>query len=66
MTLHALPNIEEYVDRKEAASHLGVSVRTLDRMRSEGLPHWRYGRKLIRFRRSEITRWAEDNWERAA
>lgn len=58
MTLVDLqPAVEPYLTREELARVLGVGVTTLDRLRKEGLPEHRWGRRVVRFRRSEAERW---------
>jgi predicted DNA-binding transcriptional regulator AlpA len=52
------PSPEPYVDRREMARLMGVSVATIDRMRRDGMPAVTWGRRLIRFRPSESLAWA--------
>jgi hypothetical protein len=48
---------DRYLSRAELAEHLGVCVKTVDRMRREGCPSRTYGRRLRRFRLSEVEGW---------
>ena len=55
---------EPFVTEREAAKFLGLSVRTLQRWRTEpptsGAPHFfKLGAKRIAYRLSDLTRWAE-------
>jgi excisionase family DNA binding protein len=48
---------EPFLDRREMAALLGVHPATLDRMRQRGCPSYRWGRRTVRFRASEVTEW---------
>lgn len=56
---------EGYVDIQRVAAFLGVSTKTVQRwlLRAEGFPVYRLGRQL-RFRLSEVDRWARTNKQR--
>lgn len=44
----------------DVAELIGTSTRTVKRyMATAGLPHYRIGGKLVRFRRSEVAEWLE-------
>lgn len=58
--------VDELVTREELAEILKVSVPTIDRMRRAGMPHHRWGRRLVRFRVREAMAWAEARDGRAA
>jgi excisionase family DNA binding protein len=60
------PGAEQLVTREELAEILRVSVPTIDRMRRDGIPHHRWGRRLVRFRVAEAMAWAEARDRRAA
>lgn len=49
---------ERYVDRRELAELMGVSVATVDRMVSDGMPSETWGRRTRRFRPSTALAWA--------
>lgn len=49
---------ERYVSRAELADLMGVSLTTIDRMVSEGLPSETWGRRTRRFRPSLAIAWA--------
>lgn len=52
--------VEGPVDIKTAAEHLGVSVKTIRRKMSEGLPFHKFG-QLDRFYLAEINEWLKDH-----
>jgi excisionase family DNA binding protein len=47
VSLRAVPS--ELISREELASRMGCSVKTVDRMRADGMPSVRWGRRLRRF-----------------
>lgn len=49
---------ERYVDRRELAALMGVSVATVDRLVKEGMPSVTWGRRTRRFRPSVAIAWA--------
>lgn len=49
---------ERYVDRRELAEIMGVSMNTIDRMTSEGMPSETWGRRTRRFLPSAAIAWA--------
>lgn len=49
---------EPYLDRREIAEVLGVHVNTVDRMVAAGMPSETWGRRVRRFRASEVIEWA--------
>ena len=52
----------EWWDIKTAASYLGMSVGFIRKaVRLKTIPFARLGAKALRFRRSELDRWAESN-----
>ena len=58
------PSSEPFVSEREAAIHLGVSVRTLQRWRTEppimGAPRfYKLGTRRVAYRISDLSRWAE-------
>lgn len=54
----AVPEPERYVDRRELARLMGVSVATVDRLVAEGMPSETWGRRTRRFRPSVALAWA--------
>ena len=55
-------NISEWCNIRQAAAHLGVSVGFIRKsVRLKQIPFARLGTKALRFRRSELDRWAEAN-----
>lgn len=53
-----VPEAERYVTRSELANLMGVSVATVDRMVSEGMPSETWGVRARRFRPSLALAWA--------
>jgi phage terminase Nu1 subunit (DNA packaging protein) len=53
-----LPEQERYVSRKELAEIMGVSVRTIDTFRAEGMPAESWGLRAVRFSPSKAIAWA--------
>jgi phage terminase Nu1 subunit (DNA packaging protein) len=53
-----IPSTEPYVDRKQLAKTMGVSVATIDRMVREGMPSETWGLRTRRFRVSAALAWA--------
>lgn len=59
---------EQIMNRRELMEYLGISVTTVDRMlRRAEVPHFRIGdpacgtrRRGVRFRKSDIDRWIEN------
>ena len=49
---------EPYVDRKQLAKTMGVSVATIDRMVRDGMPSETWGLRTRRFRVSSALAWA--------
>jgi len=60
MSVRPLPSpvTERYVDRRELAGLLGISLRQLDRFRAEGMPEERWGMRKPMFRPSLCLQWA--------
>lgn len=56
--------IDNYISIEEAADYLGVKTSTIRSwIKNKGMPHYRVGGKLLKFKRSEIDEWikCEDN-----
>ncbi len=49
---------ERYVNRRELAAVMGVSIDTVDRLVAEGMPSVTWGRRTRRFRPSVAIAWA--------
>jgi phage terminase Nu1 subunit (DNA packaging protein) len=64
MSLRAVPN--ELVNREELARRMGCSVKTVDRMRSEGMPYVVWGRRMLRFDPQAAMSWFLDQRRDAA
>jgi len=47
---------DEFLTKKEVAELLKVTVRTIDRLHSEGLPSVKFGRN-VRFEKAEVVAW---------
>lgn len=55
---------DNYISIEEAADYLGVKTSTIRSwIKNKGMPHYRVGGKLLKFKRSEIDEWikCEDN-----
>ena len=46
-----------HLTRRQLASHLGVSTRTIDNLMTRGLPYLKLTGKLVRFPRAEVENW---------
>ena len=57
IALHREP--EPYLTYEELAQVMRCSVRTVKRMKAEGMPHKTWGRRIIVFDRREALAWAE-------
>jgi hypothetical protein len=62
----ALPNAERYVSRAELAEMMSVSVKTIDRLVSEGMPSETWGMRTRRFLPSRALAWARSRGANAA
>jgi phage terminase Nu1 subunit (DNA packaging protein) len=51
VTLRALPSETRYITREQLAERMGCSVKTVDRMKADGMPYVSWGRRMTRFRR---------------
>jgi hypothetical protein len=56
--LPATAELERYVSRHELAGLMGVSIATIDRMVTEGMPSVTWGRRTRRFKPSAAMAWA--------
>lgn len=55
---------DNYISIEEAADYLGVKTSTIRSwIKNKGMPHYRVGGKLLKFKHSEIDEWikCEDN-----
>lgn len=57
--VHKNPTEREYLDKKQLADYFGMSERTINYFLKKGLPHFRVGRKALRFKRTEAEKWFE-------
>lgn len=50
--------MDNYISIEEAADYLGVKTSTVRSwIKNKGMPHYRVGGKLLKFKRSEIDEW---------
>jgi excisionase family DNA binding protein len=56
--LNAPPVAESWLTKPQLAERLNVSVRWIDKQRTEGMPCHKWG-GVVRFRLSEVERWLE-------
>jgi excisionase family DNA binding protein len=55
-------NSSEWCNIRQAAAHLGISISFIRKaVRLKQIPFARLGSKALRFRRSELDRWAQTN-----
>lgn len=52
--------VEHYVDRRQLANIMGVSVSTIDNMVRDGMPSVTWGRRMRRFQPSTALAWAQE------
>lgn len=53
---------DNYISIEEAAEYLGVKVPTIRSwIKNKGMPHYRIGGKLLKFKRSEIDAWVKQS-----
>lgn len=50
----------EYETKRQLAHRLGVSIRTIDNLLVNGLPHLKLTRKLTRFPRAVVDQWLSE------
>jgi phage terminase Nu1 subunit (DNA packaging protein) len=62
--IHALP--DQLLTRPELAAAMRVSLRTIDDMRSQGMPCVTWGRRRVLFRLRDAMAWAEQQQREAA
>jgi excisionase family DNA binding protein len=62
----AMPEVRDYENKRQLASRLGVSVRTIDNLMVRGLPHIKLTRKLTRFPRGPVDEWLAERQVRRA
>lgn len=67
-TVHGIqvPASERYVSRAELAEMMGVSVSTIDRLVTEGMPSETWGMRTRRFLPSRALAWARSRGANAA
>ncbi len=51
---------EEILTKQQLAKFLQVTERTIDRLREEGMPHFKVG-KVIRFEKEAVLNWLKQN-----
>jgi phage terminase Nu1 subunit (DNA packaging protein) len=56
VSLRAVPN--ELLTRAELADRMRCSVKTIDRMKADGMPHVTWGRRMVRFEPHAAMSWA--------
>lgn len=50
---------KEYLSKREVAQYVGAGERTVNNWLKQGLPSFRIGQKMLRFRRSDVDLWLE-------
>jgi phage terminase Nu1 subunit (DNA packaging protein) len=66
VTLRALPSETRYITREQLAERMGCSVKTVDRLKGEGMPFVSWGRRMTRFDADAAMRWAAQQRRDAA
>lgn len=56
-------NEDEVLTKEDLAKMLKIGVRTIDRMRKEGMPYFNIGSN-VRFRREKVIEWLEKRTEK--
>jgi len=51
---------DEILTKEELSKLLKVGIRTIDRMRDEGMPYFKIG-TAVRFRKEKVLQWIEEN-----
>jgi excisionase family DNA binding protein len=46
-----------YLSKPELADYLNVSPRTVNEFMKQGLPYYRAGSKILRYKRTEVDEW---------
>jgi len=57
VVLERLKVAPDYFDKRQLASRLGISVRTIDNLMKRGLPHFKITSKIVRFPRGAVDEW---------
>jgi predicted DNA-binding transcriptional regulator AlpA len=52
---------EPYLTRAELGQHFRIGRTTISELEKQGLPRHRWGRRLIRYRASEVDAWLREN-----
>ena len=50
---------KEYLSKIDVQEYTGASARTINYWMKAGLPHFRIGPKMLRFKRGDLDRWLE-------
>lgn len=50
---------DEFLTKQQLSELLQITVRTIDRLRDEGLPYYKIG-KSVRFNKQEVLNWIKD------
>lgn len=55
------PTLKEIIDTNEVCDLTGLDRQTVYQLKYEGkIPHFKFGKRLLRFRRSQILVWMEN------
>jgi predicted DNA-binding transcriptional regulator AlpA len=54
-------NAEPYLTRRELADHLKIGRSTICELEKTGLPRHTWGKRIVRYRASEVEAWLGDN-----
>jgi phage terminase Nu1 subunit (DNA packaging protein) len=64
--LRSVPSQEPLLSRESLAERLECSVDSIDRMRRDGMPSIVWGRRLRRFRYTDVVAWLDEQTREAA
>ena len=58
----ALVQVPRYGGKKDVASMVQMSVRSVDNFVAQGCPHLKLGKRRVRFDMAEVRQWLADNF----
>lgn len=61
-----VPEVEPYVTKRELAAHMHVSTKTVEAWVKAGMPHEKWGPRLVRFKKTAALQWVREHGRNAA
>jgi predicted DNA-binding transcriptional regulator AlpA len=58
----SLAAVQRYGGKKDVASMVQMSVRSVDNFVAQGCPHLKLGKRRVRFDMAEVRQWLSDNF----